>query len=160
MSRRNRGRDRYVSATDIASLAFCEQKVVLTRQHGDKATPEQQQARERGLKHHQQHDATVRRHHNQAPTQRPSPCFIASHVYGPIDARTQELRAFRDHVLRRSAAGRWAVAVYYRFSPAVVRWLQRRPWATAAIRLAVDSLRLLVRRTTPRHPTVLSRPHN
>ncbi len=51
--------------------------------------------------------------------------FIATLVLGD-GLETTPLRAFLDLHLRRSSMGRWLIAVYYRTSPAVCRWLERR----------------------------------
>jgi len=55
-------------------------------------------------------------------------CFIATAVYGQEDA--PEIRKFhliRDHILKRSFAGRLFISFYYMFSPAMARWLQDKP---------------------------------
>lgn len=143
MNRRARQpEDRFVSATDIASLFHCEQKVVLDRRYGETVTEQQEAARTRGHREHVAADRRARMQHNRRP--RPaakSPCFIASHVYGPTDPRTNQLRAFRDQVLRRHGLGRTLTALYYRHSPAVVRRLEDRPTVTWMVRLGIDVIR-------------------
>lgn len=154
--------DRFVSATDIASLAYCEQRIVLASRHGNLTTPEQRQAQARGVEHHERHDAVVRQYHNESPAPRQSPCFIASHVYGLTDERTNELRRFRDEVLLQSAGGRALVSLYYHRSPSVVRWLERRPNATAVVRTIVDLVRIAARHIPRRaadRPCTTAKPH-
>lgn len=57
-----------------------------------------------------------------------SKCFVATACYGTPDCReVRRLRAFRDDVLLGSASGKLFVAVYYRFSPPLAKWLRHRP---------------------------------
>jgi len=49
-------------------------------------------------------------------------CFIASHLYGIDDNRTQLLRDFRDSHLLNHIAGRMVISIYYRLSPLLVTW--------------------------------------
>lgn len=61
------------------------------------------------------------------PAGRPA-CFIATAACGDPDApEVVMLRAYRDHVLRRSAGGRLLVALYETCSPPLARGLARRP---------------------------------
>jgi hypothetical protein len=53
-------------------------------------------------------------------SERKGRCFVATAVYGE-GPETRALRAFRDRVLRKSKAGRWAIGAYYRIGPAVCR---------------------------------------
>ncbi|MDR0294482.1 MAG: hypothetical protein LBH95_10080, partial [Oscillospiraceae bacterium] len=51
-------------------------------------------------------------------------CYIATAVYGDIDAReVRRLRRFRDESLNKSRFGRRLCALYYRISPALARRL-------------------------------------
>ncbi|MBS1962277.1 MAG: hypothetical protein JST04_08685 [Bdellovibrionales bacterium] len=55
-------------------------------------------------------------------------CFVATSLLDVSDPMTiVRLRNFRDGRLRRTATGRRAVALYYRWSPAAVRALDRFP---------------------------------
>lgn len=55
-------------------------------------------------------------------------CFVATSLLDVTDPKTVvRLRGFRDDYLRRSAAGRRAIYVYYRVSPLLVRLLDRSP---------------------------------
>lgn len=131
-----------ISATDLASLGYCETKAVLDRRMGECVTPRQAQARTRGLAEHSRFDAEARAHHN-APA-RDQRCFIASHVYGASDPRTNALRAWRDRARDKLAIWRCVFATYYRVSPHLVVFLNRCPWATPAVRGLVDLWRGLV----------------
>jgi len=63
------------------------------------------------------------------------PCFIATAAYGsPFERRLPVLRAFRDGVLLKSAAGTALVEAYYRASPAFADCIANRPWLAAVVR--------------------------
>ncbi len=65
----------------------------------------------------------------------PPACFIATACYGsPDTAQVIYLRAFRDHVLLRHAAGRAFVRFYYAVSPPIADALRPRPLARALVR--------------------------
>ncbi len=50
-------------------------------------------------------------------------CYIATCIYGSYDCpEVWTLRRYRDQVLRKSAAGRLFIRVYYATSPTLVRW--------------------------------------
>lgn len=62
-------------------------------------------------------------------------CFIATACYGCYDApEVLVLRCFRDESLLPSAFGRRIVALYYRASPRVARWLAKHQSMAATIR--------------------------
>lgn len=133
---------RVVSATEIASLFYCEQKLVLDIRKGELVTPEQEAARARGDQlHHQAHQAATQLHNRRPSPDRKGPCFVATLVYGCDDPRTNEFRRFRDRCLRRTHVGRLAIATYYRLSPAVVARLQQHPTAIRMIKVCLDALR-------------------
>lgn len=55
-------------------------------------------------------------------------CYIATCVYGSYDCpEVWTLRRFRDRVLRRHAAGRGFIRLYYAVSPTVVKWFGDSP---------------------------------
>jgi hypothetical protein len=142
-------RPQYVSATELASLGYCEIKLVLDTRHGEIVAPQQAQARQRGVEEHARFDVVARTHHNQVPTSR-GPCWIASAVYGPQDSRTNELRDYRDQVLMHTAAGRRFVRAYYRWSPPVARVLSRSPSLAYAASRMLDGVRFLIAARTRR----------
>lgn len=138
--------DRFVSATEIASMFYCEQKIVLDLKHGETVTQEQAKARVRGTRVHKEVDRVARKEHNKKSSGdgRSDYCFVATHVYGYHDPRTDELRRFRDRVMMGHPAGASLVRMYYRWSPAVVRWMEGKTVATAVSRVAIDIIRSAV----------------
>lgn len=144
-NRPQRRNPRRLAATQIAAMGTCEVRMLLDARHGEAVTPAQAVAREEGLKEHARFDQVVREAHNKGRTgAKPGPCFIASVAYGPEDARTDQLRRFRDQVLRRHRWGRRFVVVYYRYSPAVAMWLQERDGATRMVRCVLDGIRMML----------------
>ncbi|MEW6355642.1 MAG: CFI-box-CTERM domain-containing protein [Planctomycetota bacterium] len=70
-----------------------------------------------------------------------SRCLIATAAYGsPFHPSVCALRRWRDHTLRRTAAGRLFVKAYYAASPLFVPIIRRNPWARRKIRGALDRL--------------------
>ena len=85
-------------------------------------------------------------------------CFVATACYGDAEHPTVvALRYFRDDVLRRSTAGRWFTAWYYRRGPAWAAIVARRPRVAALMRAALGVLVALLGRRAGRstpHPLV------
>ena len=62
-------------------------------------------------------------------------CIIATAAYGsPAEPRVEELQAFRDAVLLRSAAGRVFVSFYNAVSPPLAEVIRHRPRARRVVR--------------------------
>ena len=145
-------RQRRLSATDVAALGHCEIKVILDRQLGEVVTEVQAAARVRGNREHRRFDQLATSQHNlPRPEASPSPCFIATVVYGSDCWRTNELRSYRDRVLLPTPWGRGFVATYYRLSPPVARWLRKSPVATRFVRKALDVVRHIITAKEGRH---------
>lgn len=141
---RDRHRQRRLSATQLAAMGTCELRMLLDARHGEAVTPEQQVSRQEGIREHQRFDQLVRASHNPGRRPRTGPCFIATAVYGFTDPRTNELRRFRDRVLRRHAWGRALVVLYYRASPSVVSWLEGKPGTTWMVGRMLDGIRVVL----------------
>ena len=77
-------------------------------------------------------------------------CFIATAAFGSsLAPQVEVLRRFRDHVLMRSAAGRWFVELYYRLSPGAARWLETHPGWKPMVRCALAPVVAAARLSTP-----------
>lgn len=120
---RNRDPRLDVSASELASMGACEQRIVLEHRHGRRLSEPQRLAVARGLKLHAEFLAQART----IAKERHGRCFIATHVFGRDAPETQVLRAYRDRVLRASAPGRMFIRCYYRLAPGCCRWLARFP---------------------------------
>jgi hypothetical protein len=110
-----------VSASELAQIGVCERRVKFDRDRGRRRTPEQLQAMERGLRAHKE----FYREGQDVP-RAGGRCFVATLVFGEAP-ETQILRCFRDQVMRPRPLGRRFIVAYYRFAPAVCRFLDRRP---------------------------------
>jgi hypothetical protein len=110
-----------VSASELAQMGVCERRVKFERDRGRRRTPEQLQAMERGLRAHE----TFYRD-GQDAVRAGGRCFVATLAFGDAP-ETLILRCLRDQVLRPWPLGRRFIGVYYRFAPAVCRFLDRRP---------------------------------
>jgi len=65
-------------------------------------------------------------------------CFVATAAFGADHAMVRNLRAWRDQVLRNSAAGRWFIRTYYHVSPPLAGWIAHRPLARAVARAVLS----------------------
>ena len=135
-----------LSATELASAATCETRVVLTRRLGKRSTRQQAVRQAQGDAHHQAFHRATTEHHNSGSGTRKGPCFIATCVYGSEHASTWRLRRFRDGVLRPHWFGRQVIAAYYATSPHLVRWLDSHPRAKDGVRHTLDCFIAIVHR--------------
>jgi hypothetical protein len=67
-------------------------------------------------------------------SRRPSPCFIATAVFGETAPETQMFRAFRDRHLSTSVCGRLFIALYYSVSPSIAHALLKHAGARQIVR--------------------------
>lgn len=74
-------------------------------------------------------------------------CFIATAVYGEGD-ETRALRRFRDTVLRKTAVGRSAIALYYKIGPPICRLLVGSAGGRAVLRVLLKPAVALARLMT------------
>lgn len=106
----------WVSASDVGRAKFCPKYLEL--KYGGAAVSEAaEKARARGDAAHEQFNTEIK--------STDSRCFIASHLYGINDPRTEMLRQFRDRVLMPNILGRFLVNVYYQASPWAVKLCRR-----------------------------------
>jgi cold shock CspA family protein/predicted RNA-binding Zn-ribbon protein involved in translation (DUF1610 family) len=70
-----------------------------------------------------------------------SSCFIATAVYGDVYApEVIALRRFRDETLEPNTLGRLFIALYYRLSPPIARFLSRHRVLSAFVRLLLNAI--------------------
>lgn len=113
-------------ASELAEMGYCEKRMLFVHRLGPRASPAREEARLDGLAAHQafHRDAVTIAPNVQSSEVKPW-CFIASELFGQAAWETMALRMARDQVLRRCAAGRAFIGVYYRYSPHMARWLRR-----------------------------------
>ena len=124
--------ERAVSATQLAEMGYCEQRMLLAHRLGERTTLAQRQARARGNEAHLRYLA-------QGLAANDRRCFIASCVFGPDALETQQLRGYRDAVLLPRWWGRCLVAVYYQTAPSVCRLLECWPAGPPLSRVVLRS---------------------
>ena len=68
-------------------------------------------------------------------------CYVATAAHGSdYEADVRTLRRFRDRTLMTSAAGRRAVALYYRLSPPIADLIRAHPWMQTIVRAQLAPL--------------------
>lgn len=138
-------RPKSISATKLGELAICQKMAFLTLRHGaPPPSPTRQAKLDLGTHIHERTERAVQ------STPKPSPCFIATAVYGQSHPNTMMLRTWRDQVLRQSARGRWLIAVYYRISPPIARFLGRHPRSARAARSVLNLVLVFLGSRRPR----------
>ena len=129
--------DKFVSASDLARLGYCERLVAFDATHGRRSTKAQRRAQERGR---QAHTAFYREGGRIAEASgKKGRCFVATLALGECE-ETRALRAFRDLYLRRSCIGRWLVGSYYKISPTLCIWLETKPNVLGAVKPILKAL--------------------
>lgn len=131
-----------VSATQLAEMGHCEQRVVLAHLYGERTTVQQRQARRRGLRLHEQYLAQGKAAASDGR------CFVSSCLFGPMAPETQTLRAFRDFALLPHAWGRLLLTGYYAVAPTVCVLLRRSPMCARLIRGILQVALALYRRAS------------
>ncbi|WP_199041149.1 MULTISPECIES: CFI-box-CTERM domain-containing protein [unclassified Dyella] len=131
----------YLAATKLASMAFCEVRLLKERELGQRETAEQAEAKRGGDQEHAHFHAVAVQSHNSRPEARDTRCFIATAVYGLTDPRTDELRAWRDAHLLTTTFGRAFVRTYYSISPYVASALDRWPSLKPPVSRVLDWVR-------------------
>lgn len=127
-----------MSASDLARMGACERLVVFEARYGRRPSARQRKAMRRGRAEHERFLEAAADPGARTDLAKPW-CFCASLAWGPDAWQTQRLRRFHDLILRKSAAGRWLVRLYYRKSPRLCRRLDGHPIPIRALRLALVS---------------------
>lgn len=140
-------RQRAIRASDLARLVVCEQKAAFEDRYGERHDARSARSIDEG---NRQHAAFLRQAFLVNPALKSSEakpwCFIASEIYGEFAAETEDLRIFRDRILRPYAVGRKLIRLYYRMSPIVAGWLSRSPTRRARMRVAMRPIAWAARR--------------
>ena len=119
----------HVSASNVGRAAFCPHYLEL-QEKGAAVSKSAQAARKKGDVEHDNLNRLVE----------DSRCFVATHLYGIDDPRTQLLRKYRDFHLSKSMKGRIFINIYYRFSPSLVKLARLCPALNGAIQKVVDHI--------------------
>lgn len=124
-------RSRYLTATDIAECCVCEQRVVLDHLRGKRRTASSRRLMRAGTAAHAElHREAL---HGLPAHAGDSRCFVATALWGTVDPRTQALREWRDRWLLRRRWGPAAMRLYYWLSPRFVGVMARAPWLRAVV---------------------------
>lgn len=128
-------RKNWVSASDVGRASYCPHYLEL-KHKGTKPSSEATIARTRGEESHEQlnRDANDRR------------CYIASHLYGIDDPRTNLLRDFRDSCLSKCSIGRLFVSIYYSASPILVSMCRRFSLLELTLKCIVELIVKIIQR--------------
>lgn len=131
MTNKNKKTD-WVSASDVG-LAAGNPKRLEAKYSGKEVISEsRKKAREFGDRKHEEFNRTIK--------SSDSRCYIASHLYGVEDPKTEMLRQYRDRVLLPKWYGRLFVNLYYRFSPGLVKLSRRVGTVDLIFRVVVNKL--------------------
>lgn len=132
-------RRKYISASELAKMGVCEQKIVFEKELGERRTPRQERSAVEGIERHKKFFREALIVNPNADTSEKKPwCFVASALYGKDAAETITLRAFRDQLLRPHPMGRELVRMYYRISPTLAAWTVKRKWLARFARFALS----------------------
>jgi hypothetical protein len=140
-------RQRAIRASDLARLVVCEQKVAFEDRYSERQDATSARSLDEG---NRQHAAFLRQAFLVNPALKSSEakpwCFLASEIYGGFAAEMEDLRIFRDRILRPFTVGRKLIRAYYRISPIVAAWLSRSPTQRAWMRVAMKPVVWAARR--------------
>ncbi|ADC73235.1 conserved hypothetical protein (plasmid) [Thioalkalivibrio sp. K90mix] len=125
---------RIVTASEIHSVTFCPESYRLKRAGARLASHAKHDAH-RGTVKHETVNRKVAVAHSRGTGSR---CYVATHLYGLHDHRTEALRQWRDRVLLTRLSGRVFVRLYYAFSPVFVALARRIPALDRFARRVVD----------------------
>jgi hypothetical protein len=131
-------RRRYISASELAKMGVCEQKLVFEKEFGERRTPDQERSAREGIERHEKffREALIVNPNTDTSEKKPW-CFVASALYGKDAAETITLRAFRDQLLRPYPTGRALIRIYYTISPSLAAWTAKRKLLARFARFAL-----------------------
>ena len=119
-------------------MGACERLVLFEAMYGKRTSRYHEEAIERGRADHVEFFKDGVRSQADLQTSLSKPwCFCASLAWGPQAPETELLRRFRDRILRRTAAGRCLIRMYYRAAPGLCRRLEGRTELIRALRLGL-----------------------
>lgn len=132
---------RKLTVTQICKLERCEQQMVFDSQRGEQRSKAWVQKGKAGTKVHKRYEMQV------AAGQKPkgSPCFIATACFGSESREVYLLRQFRDLRLRRTAFGRRSIALYYKISPPIAKYLSQNAIAATTARAGLKLILALLK---------------
>lgn len=132
----------FVSATDLADMAVCERRVLLTARYGKRHHADVRRSADYGNERHVSFHRDAVRQNPGLSTSAPVDhrCFIASAVFGADAPETVALRQFRDRILLPGRLGRLLIRIYYWASPPVAVWLSRHRSLRRACALALSGM--------------------
>jgi hypothetical protein len=119
-----------ITASDLATHAFCRRKAYYAKNRPRLAAPDSDhmiRRKNEGLAAHSRMERQVQ----------DKRCFVASWACGHDHMATQQLRDFRDRTLLRSAFGRAFVRAYYAASPVLISTFGLAPGARTLARWCV-----------------------
>lgn len=133
----NKKNSNWVSASDVGRAAYCPHYLEL-RDKGTKVSKSSERARVRGDVAHDEFNKL-------AEDKR---CYVASHLYGIDDERTETLRRFRDDNLVNlpGNTGKILISVYYRLSPVFIQAARALPGVDLCLRKTVDHIVRMIKR--------------
>ncbi|MBN2606871.1 MAG: hypothetical protein JXR47_06005 [Thiotrichales bacterium] len=120
----------WISASDVGLYAR-NPKLLEDKYNGVEVSEERKAALDKGTQMHEAFNETLVNGQDKR-------CFIASHLYGIDDPRTNQLRAFRDRVLMPNRFGKWMVSAYYATSPFLVSLCRKNKLLDGLARSIVD----------------------
>jgi hypothetical protein len=135
-------RARHITATELAECCVCEQRVLFDRTRGKRRTA---QSRQRMWAGEAAHSALHQEALRETPAQaRDARCFVASALWGPVDPRTEALRAWRDRWLLKRWWGPSTVGLYYALSPWLVHVMCSAPRLRTSIEVGLSGIVRLI----------------
>jgi len=138
--------DEATAICDMASHRFLKAQIL----HGMGRKPEALDQLNYVIENCENDDVYVdaRKMKDEIESEKKKRCFVATAVYeSPNAPEVEILRAYRDVVLMRSGFGRLFVTSYYRLSPPIARFIEKRRSARILVRsVLLDPLVRLIRR--------------